>query len=126
MTGLIIGTIIVVAVLLVLVVLAQNPKSSGSGGGLTFSGANQLMGAKRSADLFEKMTWGFIGTIMVLALAANVAIKRPSADEQFSSPNVEAAKEINVPAPAPTGLDSAAQQTITPTETTQPTDTTKK
>ncbi len=124
MTGLIIGTIIVVAVLLVLVVLAQNPKSSGSGGGLTFSGANQLMGAKRSADLFEKMTWGFIATIMVLALAANVAIKRPSAEEQFSSPNVEAAKSTNVPTPAATS-DSLAKP-ITPTETTQPADTTKK
>ncbi len=115
MTGFIIGTIIIMSILLVLVVLAQNPKSGGSGGGLAFSGANQLMGAKRSADVFEKMTWGFIITIMILALVANVSLDKQNATEQFASPNVEKAKETSVTAPS---LDSAAQQ--------MPVDTTKK
>jgi preprotein translocase subunit SecG len=105
MTGLIIGVIIVVAVLLILVVLAQNPKSSGSAGGLAFSGANQLMGAKRSADAFEKLTWGFAITIMVLALTANIVIEKPEASEGFSSPNVEAAKEKSI---LPTTTDSTS------------------
>ena len=116
----IIGTSIVIGVLLMLVVLAQNPKSSGSGGGLAFSGANQLMGAKRSTDFFEKMTWGFVISIMVLALVANVVVDRTAGSQEFSSPNIDAAKEKNVAAPtAPT--DSASQ--LTPT---QATDTTKK
>jgi preprotein translocase subunit SecG len=116
--GLIIGTIIVLAVLLILVVLAQNPKSSGSAGGLAFSGANQLMGAKRSADFFEKLTWGFGIAIMVLALTANIVIEKPEASEQFSSPNVEAAKEKAV---VPPKADSTATQ-----QPTVVTDTTKK
>jgi preprotein translocase subunit SecG len=113
----IIGTSIVIGVLLMLAVLAQNPKSSGSGGGLNFSGANQLMGAKRSADFFEKLTWGFIISIMVLALAANVIVDR-GATQEFSSPNLDAAKDKNVVTPS---LDSAAQQ-----PPIQATDTTKK
>lgn len=118
MTGFIIGTIIIISILLVLVVLAQNPKSGGSGGGLAFSGANQLMGAKRSADVFEKMTWGFIVTIMILALVANVTLdKDGGAAEQFASPNVEKAKETGVT--APTTLDSAAQQTPVSVDTTK-------
>lgn len=117
MVEFIIGTCIVIGVLLMLVVLAQNPKSSGSGGGLAFSGANQLMGAKRSTDFFEKLTWGFVITIMVLALVANVVVDRSAGSQEFSSPNLDAAKEKNVTAPTPT-LDSAAQQT-TPTDTTK-------
>jgi len=119
MTGFIIGTIIVVAILLVLVVLAQNPKSSGSGGGLAFSGANQLMGAKRSADVFEKMTWGFIITIMVLALVANVTLDKDAASEQSSSPSVERAKETGVTTTPPNALDSAAQQAPVSVDTTK-------
>ncbi|GAB4119722.1 MAG: hypothetical protein OHK0057_26400 [Thermoflexibacter sp.] len=111
MTGLIIGVIIVVAVLLILVVLAQNPKSSGSAGGLAFSGANQLMGAKRSADAFEKLTWGFAITIMVLALTANIVIEKPEVGEGFSSPNVEAAKEKSTL--PPTTTDTTSTPTIT-------------
>ena len=118
MTGFIIGTIIVVAILLVLVVLAQNPKSSGSGGGLAFSGANQLMGAKCSADVFEKMTGVFIATIMVLALVANVTLDKDAASKQTSSPSVEKAKETGVTTP-PTTLDSAAQQSPVSVDTTK-------
>lgn len=118
MTGFIIGTIIVVAILLVLVVLAQNPKSSGSGGGLAFSGANQLMGAKRSADVFEKMTWGFIVTIMLFALLANVTLDKNGATEQFSSPNVEKAKETGITTPTATS-DSTSQQAPVSVDTTK-------
>jgi preprotein translocase subunit SecG len=67
----IIGFIIFTAVLLVLVVLAQNSK----GGGLTSqfggSGASNIMGVKKTGDLLERLTWGFIIIIMVLSLSTN-------------------------------------------------------
>lgn len=113
MTGLIIGVIIVAAILLILVVLAQNPKSSGSSGGLAFSGANQLMGAKRSADFFEKLTWGLAVGIMVLALTANIVLEKPEASEGFSSPNIEAAKEKSTLPPTTTDTTSTATPIIT-------------
>jgi preprotein translocase subunit SecG len=71
MYGLVIGLIIFLAVLLVLVILAQNSK----GGGLTsqFGGstASNIIGVKKTGDLLEKLTWGFIIGIIVLSLSTN-------------------------------------------------------
>jgi preprotein translocase subunit SecG len=68
---LVIGLIIFFAILLVLVILAQNAK----GGGLTSqfggSSASNIIGVKKTGDLLEKLTWGFIITIMVLSLSTN-------------------------------------------------------
>src|SRR5688572_13455753 len=71
MYTLVISLIILLAVLLVLVILAQNSK----GGGLTsqFGGstASNIIGVKKTGDLLEKLTWGFIIGIMVLCLTTN-------------------------------------------------------
>jgi len=71
MYTLVISLIILFAVLLVLVVLAQNSK----GGGLTsqFGGstASNIIGVKKTGDLLEKLTWSFIIGIMLLSLATN-------------------------------------------------------
>ncbi|MGC1240598.1 MAG: preprotein translocase subunit SecG [Chryseosolibacter sp.] len=69
MYTLIIGLIIFFAILLVLVILAQNSK----GGGLTSqfggSAASNIIGVKKTGDLLEKLTWGFVIAIMVLSLS---------------------------------------------------------
>jgi preprotein translocase subunit SecG len=71
MYELVIGFIIFFAVLLVLVILAQNAK----GGGLTSqfggSAASNIIGVKKTGDLLEKLTWSFIIAIMVLSLSTN-------------------------------------------------------
>jgi len=71
MYALVIGLIILCCVLLVLVILAQNAK----GGGLTSqfggSAASNIIGVKKTGDLLEKLTWGFIVAIMVLTLSTN-------------------------------------------------------
>lgn len=76
MYTLIIGLIIFFAVLLVLVILAQNAK----GGGLTSqfggSSASNIIGVKKTGDLLEKLTWSFIIAIMVLSLSTTFI--RPS------------------------------------------------
>jgi preprotein translocase subunit SecG len=67
----IIGLIIFFAILLVLVILAQNAK----GGGLTSqfggSSASNIIGVKKTGDLLEKLTWGFVIAIMVLSLSTS-------------------------------------------------------
>ena len=72
MYTLVISLIILFAVLLVLVILAQNSK----GGGLTSqfggSSASNIMGVKKTGDLLEKLTWGLIIGIMVCALSTNL------------------------------------------------------
>ncbi|MGD1842098.1 MAG: preprotein translocase subunit SecG [Thermonemataceae bacterium] len=73
MLYIIMGLILVLAVLLILVVLAQNSK----GGGLSsqFGGsASQMIGVKKSSDLLEKVTWGFIVAMFVLTLSTNLFV----------------------------------------------------
>ena len=72
MYTLIVGIIIFVAVLLVLVVLAQNSKGGGLSNQFGGSGASNIIGVKKTGDLLEKLTWGFVVTIMVLALSTNL------------------------------------------------------
>ena len=67
---LLITLIILACVLLVFIVLIQNPK----GGGLAsnFAGSNNLMGVKRTGDILEKGTWVLVISIMVFSLLINV------------------------------------------------------
>ncbi|NND77184.1 MAG: preprotein translocase subunit SecG [Flavobacteriales bacterium] len=60
--------IFVVAILLGIIVLIQNPK----GGGLAsnFGAANQIGGVRRTADFLEKATWGLAIALVLLCLAS--------------------------------------------------------
>lgn len=65
MSTLITILIIAASILMVLVVLVQNPK----GGGLssTFGSATQFGGVRKTTDILEKATWGL--AIVILALS---------------------------------------------------------
>lgn len=66
------GTLcLLIAVALILAVVVQNSK----GGGLssTFgSGAQQILGARRSNEFIEKVTWYLAGALAIIAFVANV------------------------------------------------------
>lgn len=70
--------IVIAAVLLILVVLIQNPK----GGGIAsnFSAGNNIMGVKRTTDFIEKLTWGLAIGIIVLSLSSKAFIGSGSGD----------------------------------------------
>lgn len=59
---------IIISLLLMLVVLVQNPK----GGGLAsnFSQGNQIFGVEKTTDIVEKITWGGALLIVVISLVA--------------------------------------------------------
>jgi len=80
MYGLIIGIIIFVCILLILIVLVQNPK----GGGLasSFSSSNQFMGVKRTTDFIEKSTWGLAVGIFLLSVIATMIPRETDAQRQ--------------------------------------------
>jgi len=78
MYGLIIGIILFISLLLILVVLVQNPKGGGLASG--FSSSNQFMGVKRTADFIEKATWGLASAIVVLSILATMFINRGKVD----------------------------------------------
>lgn len=67
---LLISTAIFSAILLVLVVLAQNSKGGGLSSQFGGSGASNLIGVKKTGDILEKLTWGFALAIIVLTLAS--------------------------------------------------------
>lgn len=95
-----ISIIVFICVLLILVVLAQNPK----GGGLSsqFGGStSQLMGVKRTGDLLEKLTWGFAITLVVLTLATHMLVGSANETSVGSSVNEQRARQSALPgAPA--------------------------
>ena len=95
MLALIVTLITITAILLVLVVLAQNSKGGGLSSQFGGSGSSQLMGVKRTTDLLEKITWGLALGLVVLTLATNLIIQEPVSDS-FSSPNIDRAQERTV------------------------------
>lgn len=72
--------IVIVSVLLILIVLAQNPK----GGGLAsnFAGSNQIMGVRRTADFLEKATWTLAITLVVLSFLATITMPKPEVEQK--------------------------------------------
>ncbi|HEX7015937.1 MAG TPA: preprotein translocase subunit SecG [Cyclobacteriaceae bacterium] len=78
MYELILGIIIFLAILLVLIVLAQNSKGGGLSSQFGGSGASNIIGVKKTGDLLEKLTWAFAIGIMVLTLSASFILPTSS------------------------------------------------
>ena len=112
---------IIVCVLLVLIVLIQNPK----GGGLSsnFSSSSQLMGVQKTGDFLEKGTWALAITLMVLSLAINVAVKGGTQQsnnrykEQTEKASKSTASPVAVPTmPLPTNPQPTTPRPVTPAQ----------
>ncbi len=108
--------IIIASVLLVFLVLIQNPK----GGGLNsnFAGSNNLMGVKRTGDILEKGTWIIIVSIMVFSLLINATL--PTGGVSSGSGLGDQIQPTSVPTstPAPT-LNPPATNTTPQNDTAQ-------
>jgi preprotein translocase subunit SecG len=114
------AVIAILAILMVLIVLAQDSKS----GALSSSfGASQLMGVKRTTDLLEKLTWGFMIGIMILTMGSKF-LQGGDVDEQGpSSLNVEKAKSTNLPSAPPkpsVGPASSGKDTSSGSDSSKP------
>ena len=94
MGGLVTILILITCVLLVIVVLIQNPK----GGGLSaeFSSSNQYMGVRKTADFLEKATWTLVVVLMGLSLMTNIVRPTEETGESVMQEQIDAA-----PAPVP-------------------------
>ena len=78
MYTLFISLTIFAAVLLVLVVLAQNSKGGGLSSQFGGSSASNLIGVKKTGDLLERLTWGLAIAMMVFTLATNFTTPSPT------------------------------------------------
>ncbi len=104
-----ISIIVFICVLLILVVLAQNPKGGGLSG--QFGGStSQLMGVKRTGDLLEKLTWGFAIALIVLTLGSQMLVGSSQDTSANRSVNEERARQAQQPG-APAALPGATTDT---------------
>ncbi len=113
MTLFIIGLIILVSFLLVLVILAQNPKgglSSQFGG----SGTSNIIGVKKTTDLLENITWSLAIGLFILSLSINFMTE--STTQGYTSPNIERAQEQLVLPSIDTDIGEADEDAATSEE----------
>lgn len=83
---------VIVAVLLILIVLMQNSKGGGLSSQFGGGGAQQVIGVKKTTDILEKATWGFIVALIVFSLSSSLLINK-NATGEFVNPNVDAASQ---------------------------------
>ncbi len=68
--------IMIASILLVIIIMAQNPKGGGLSG--TFGGTSSAQfGVQRTNDFMEKATWTLGGTIVVLILLSVILTGKP-------------------------------------------------
>lgn len=110
------AVIAILAIFLILIVLAQDSKS----GALSSNfGGSQLMGVKRTTDLLEKLTWGFMIGIMVLTMGSKFLQGGEGNEDGPSSINVDKAKSTTIPA-TPQPKPSVGPPASSPTDSSQP------
>src|SRR6185503_13890120 len=103
--------IIIACVLLMIVVLVQNPK--GGGLGQSFGGlSNQFLGVQRTTDFLEKSTWVLIGAIAVLSMSTLFFVAKPGANQPLEKSALEGV-ELGGPQPQPNNVAP-----VTPPDTT--------
>lgn len=107
---------IIVAILLILIVLVQNSKGGGLSSQFGGSGAQQVIGVKKTTDLLEKVTWGFAIALLAFSLASSVMIDNGGGD--FSDPNLDAAQQSAPQMAIPTAPVEGTEG-LTPVDTTQ-------
>jgi preprotein translocase subunit SecG len=61
-------------ILLMLIVLIQNPKGGGIDSTFGGQGANQMFGAAKSTDFIEKLTWGLAATLFTLCIITAIIV----------------------------------------------------
>lgn len=103
--------IVIAALLITLVVLAQNSKGGGLSNQFGGSGTSQIMGVKKTGDLLEKLTWGLAISIMVLSLTAHATLKDSVQNPGMSSPILEQAEQQTILPPANNTLPLEATDT---------------
>ena len=83
--------IVIACILLIMVVLVQNPK----GGGLsaTFGGSSsQYFGVQRTTDFLEKATWALAIAVFIISLGMNMFIPRSQNPEDSLNTTSETAQ----------------------------------
>ena len=88
--------IMIASVLLIIIIMAQNPKGGGLSG--TFGGTSSAQfGVQRTNDFMEKATWTLASTIVILILLSVILTGKPSTSAQQSPVKTERAGPQTAP-----------------------------
>ena len=106
------SVIVFAAVILIILVLAQNSKGGGLASG--FASSNQILGVRKTTDFVEKATWGFAAFIVLLCVIVSISLSSGSKEEAVDSAiksEVENATSTNpnVAAPAAANPSESAE-----------------
>jgi preprotein translocase subunit SecG len=112
--------IIIVCVLLALVVLIQNPKGGGVNASLSGVG-QQLLGARRSTDVVEKLTWGFAFALIFLCLSTSFFVNKNAAVKSEKLPESDIANVQKTKAPGGFNIPAAGANQQPQNQPTAPT-----
>lgn len=111
--------IIIACILLIFIILAQNPKG-GSGLSNFGAGASQFLGARQTADFLEKSTWYFGIGILVVIIFSYFLISPGDATQKFKTEGVDySPTNMQQPSNSPqqgNPLDPFGQQGEQPTQ----------
>lgn len=103
------GLCVLAAVLMVVAVMIQNSKGGGINTAFNTTGATQMLGARRSNEYIEKITWGLAIAVAVLALGTNVATSLNKGTTEDNSLKIQKTIE-GMPAKAPAAADPTLLQ----------------
>lgn len=86
--------IFIIAILLVLVILVQNPK-----GGLAsnFSSSNQVMGVRKTTDFLEKATWTLGIALLVFSVISSSLVGTDEVINANESELMDEANQVIIP-----------------------------
>ncbi|NQY31196.1 MAG: preprotein translocase subunit SecG [Flavobacteriaceae bacterium] len=103
--------IMIVAFLLIVVIMVQNPKGGGLGAG--FGGeTQQIGGVQKTTDFLDKSTWWLGALMIVLILLSNVTI---FGNQGASSKALDGANDQQIEVPVST-TDDAPASTVPTTD----------
>lgn len=101
---------IIISIVLVLVVLIQ--KSKGGGLSSNFSSSNQIMGAPRTADAIEKVTWYLAGALIVLSMLSTRFVRSENSQQNQLMPEmqIDNTETPDMNSPQPTTMPMPTQE----------------
>ena len=109
MTALFSILIVVISILLVLVILVQNPKGGGLSSAFCGDSPQMLGGVKKTTDFLDKATWGLVIGLFALVIAMNMSGGDAVEEEDtLLREQVEGAVPFQ-PAPVPVSTDAPAE-----------------
>lgn len=102
---------VIVALLLILVVIVQNSKGGGLSSTFGASNASQILGARRSNEAIEKITWYLALGLAAISFIANIYLPRAGDDlEQLRMQQSIENQIIQQPTEIPTLPEAPAEE----------------